>query len=187
MQHTSTNGSPSNIAELAWVQTHGNEHRKKPINFKALLFSNVLCWLYFCFVFVFSPVVHINVTRALLTSGFLFLNKIKVSLFLALVCSQVPNIKTGTKPFSWWERMVAATESLRFWCILSKCHCAQILFECFSTNFWVCPVSISSISEMQQEGKVVWGICRLILYQNLKISCPRAKKLVIHAKLWLSL
>lgn len=52
------------------MQTHGNEHRKKPINFKALLVSSVL-W--------FFSVLHIDVTRALLAFGFLFLSKVKVS------------------------------------------------------------------------------------------------------------
>lgn len=60
----------SNVAELARVQTHGNKHKKKPIHFKALLVSSILC---------FFSVVHIDVTRALLAFGFLFLNKVKVS------------------------------------------------------------------------------------------------------------
>lgn len=46
MQYISTNGSLSNVAELARVQTHGNEHRKKPINFKALPDSSTM--FFFC-------------------------------------------------------------------------------------------------------------------------------------------
>lgn len=64
MHCTSINVSLSNVAELARVQTHGNEHRKKPINFKALPASSIVSHY---------SVLHIDMTG---TFSFQFLNKV---------------------------------------------------------------------------------------------------------------
>lgn len=143
MQYISTNGSLSNLAELARVQTHGNEHRKKPIIFKALLVSTVLGFFVCLLVLGFWWFFFLGcILLCLFAFGSLFLNKVKVSPDWLWFVPRACCIKTRTKPFAWLEWTVAATETIRFWHMLSKYHCAQVSSEYFSRNFWVSPVSL---------------------------------------------
>lgn len=75
MQYISTNGSPNSVDELVREQTHGNEHRTKTINFKALLVSSITM----SFEFFHFSVRHVFVTRVLLGFALLVLMEEKIS------------------------------------------------------------------------------------------------------------